>query len=338
MRKFFTIYLSASLLMVLSAMILFTCGGGGGGGSSTPPADLTGLSINGPSSMSEYGAATYAATASWDDNTTSTVTPTSWSVNLQMASISASGVLSCVGIDANQTVTITASYSSGGVTEIATMDVSVTDVSTIPFTAQMVSGQALFEENFPAGGRYESTLSILNADSSFEQYNYEAPSDTSDYVTGTWSIDASGNLVIDISEQGTVTVGLISDSSTESQVVVDDGTDPPPMVTLEKIVAVNPPLLPGTYSGSDGYTWVLNAGGTGSWPDYPGAPTFTWSVDSAGVLKMPANTGYTGSVYARASSQSTATEYTILRIAFTEHNTSTSAFYFYYGGIELTRQ
>jgi len=61
-------------------------------------------------------------------------------------------------------------------------------------------------------------------------------------------------------------------------------------------------------------------------------------VDPAGVLQMPASTGYTGSVYARATSQSTATEYTILRIAFTEHNTSTGGFYKYYGGIELTRQ
>jgi hypothetical protein len=203
----------------------------------------------------------------------------------------------------------------------------------------MVSGQAFYEENSPAGGGYESTLSLLNADSSFEQYSYENPPDTSEYATGIWSIDTYGNLVINISGQGTVTVGLISDSSTEMQVVVDDGTEPPPMLTLEKIVPAEPSLLPGTYAGSDGYTWVFNAGGTGSIPDFSGgAITFTWSVDSEGVLRMPGSTGYTASFYARATSESTATEYTILRAGFPEHNTSTGNFYFYYGGIELTRQ
>ena len=337
MRKIIFAYMPASMLLAFLAMVLLTCGGGGGSDGGSSRGDLTGLSISGPASMSEYGTATYVATATWSDNSTTTGTAT-WSVNLQTASISTSGALSCVGIDNNQTVTVTATYSSGGLTETDTMNVTVTDVATIPFTAQMVSGQAFFEENSPAGGGYESTLSLLNADSTFEQYSYETPPDSSAYDTGTWSIDASGNLVINIGGQGTITVGLISDSSTESQVVVADGTDPPPMVTLEKIVPVDPALLPSTYSGSDGYTWVFNAGGTGSWPNFPGAPAFTWSVNSEGVLEMPANTGYTGFVYARATSQSTATEYTILRIAFTEHNTSTGAFFDYYGGIELTRQ
>jgi len=333
MRKIFGTYLPASLLLAFLAMILVTCGGGGGGGSSAPPADLTGLSVSGPPSMSEYGSATYAATASWDDNTTSTVTPV-WSVNMQMASISTSGVLSCTGIDSDQTVTVTATYSSGGVTETATMDVTVTDVATIPFTAQMVSGQAFFEENFPGGGGYDSTLSILNADSTFEQYSLESGS--SDYVTGTWSIDAYGNLVVNISGQGTVTVGLISDSSTEMEVVVDDGTGVPSIMTLEKIVPVDPSLLPGTYAGSDGYTWVFNANGTGSVSIFAGI-SFTWSVDSDGVLRMPAGTGYTAVFYARASSQNTATEYTILKVGFPEIATG-GGFYDYYGGIELTRQ
>ena len=81
-------------------------------GTSPPPAaTLTGLSINGPSSMPEYGTATYTATASWSDNPTSTVTPT-WSVNSQMAEISTGGMLSCQGgVASDQTVTVTATYS-----------------------------------------------------------------------------------------------------------------------------------------------------------------------------------------------------------------------------------
>jgi len=132
-------------------MILITCGGGGGGGSSGPTADLTGLSVNGPLSMSEYGNATYTATASWSDNTTSSVAPT-WSENSQTATISPGGVLYCPSIASDQAVTVSATYSYGGVTETDAMDVTVTNITTIPFTAQMVSGEVFFEENFYAGG------------------------------------------------------------------------------------------------------------------------------------------------------------------------------------------
>lgn len=341
MRKILTTYLPASMFLAFMAMVLLTCGGGGGDGGGTPKT-LTGLSISGPASMSEYGAVTYAATASWDDNTTSTVTP-DWSVNLQAASISNGGVLSCAGIDADQAVTITATYSSGGVDEMATMDVTVTDIATIPFTAQMVSGLALFEENSPAGGGYESTLSILNADFSFDQYSYEGPpppdtpTGTSDYVTGTWSIDTYGNLVVNISGQGTVTVGLISDSSTEIQAVIADGTEPPPIVTLEKIVPVDPAKVPGTYTANDGETWVFNIDGTGTITIFGGG-NFTWSVDT-GILKVVDLTfqGYQPQLYARASSQSDATSYTLLNAAFVEL-TPTDGFYKYYGGYEMTRQ
>jgi hypothetical protein len=91
-----------------------------------PTAALTGLFINGPSSMSAYGTATYTATASWSDGSTSAVTPT-WSVTPQVAQISPGGVLSCPGgVASDQTVTITATYSAGGITETASMVVTIT--------------------------------------------------------------------------------------------------------------------------------------------------------------------------------------------------------------------
>jgi len=332
MRKFSITYLPASLLLVFLAMFLFSCGGGGGGGSSTPAADLTGLSMNGPSSMSEYGTATYTATASWSDNSTSTVAPT-WSVNSQTATISPGGVLYCPSIDSDQAVTVTATYSSGGVTETADTVVTVTNITTIPFTAQMVSGEAFFEENFYAGGDYDSTLYIFNADSSLELYIYENPPDTSEDVTGTWSVDASGNLILTITGQGTYTVVLLADSSTEMEVLIDDGTGTPFTVILEKTVPVDSSKVPGTYT--DGSTWTFNADGTGSTTG-GGGWTFDWSVDS-GILKNVFSNGYQGWFYARASSQSTATSYTMLNVAFVELDPS-GGFYNYYGGIDLTRQ
>jgi len=345
MRKFIVTFLPASLLLACLAMVLSTCGGGGGGGDGGggSTATLTGLSINGPSSVSEYATGTYTATASWSDNSTSTVTPV-WSVNSQAASISTSGVLSCQGgVSSDQTVTITATHSAGGITETATMNVALTNIATIPFTAQMLSSAILFDENTSAGGNYDSSLVIFNADSSVEQYKYENPPNASNYKTGSWSIDASGKLLVNISGQGTVTVELIGDLVYVPLVLVDEGTGTPSTVQLERSgpgpYPFDSALLPGTYVNGTGARigerWIFNSNGTGSTTG-DGGWTFTWSVDS-GILKVVFSNGYVGSMYLRQSSQVSPTSYTILKWAFVMH-TPTGEFGAYYGGMELTRQ
>ncbi|HBO69015.1 MAG TPA: hypothetical protein DD658_02250 [Deltaproteobacteria bacterium] len=211
------------------------------------------------------------------------------------------------------------------------MDVTIINITTSSFTPQMVSGKAFFEETINPGGSSESSLSIFNSDSSFKQYS------TGGYSIGTWSLDASGNLIVDIGGQGTLTVTLISDSATEMQVLIDDGTGTPSTESLEKIVPVDPAKLPGTYTQSqEGYTWVFNANGTGTCSIF-GGMSLEWSVDSAGVLKMPASNGYSAWFYARSGSQSTASAYTVLKVAFPEFNPG-GGFYMYYGGKVLTRQ
>jgi hypothetical protein len=340
MRKIFSIYLPATMLSAFLAMVLLTCGGGGGDSGSASTATLTGLSISGPSSMPEYGTATYTATASWDDTTTSTVTPT-WSVDSQMATIGTDGCLACQGgIDSDQTVTITATYTSGEITKTATMDVTITHVSAphIPFTNEELSGKAFFQESSEGGG-YSSFLYILNDDSSLDLYaTFALPrGDTSYNVSGTWSNDPDG-LFLDfrLADHGPYTIRRIADSSYEMEVEIYQYPFGTHSATWEKIVEVTPAALPGTYSGSDGYTWVFNADGTGSVSIF-GGTSFTWSVDSDGVLRMPGATGYTMSLYVRATSTAWGI-YADLKAAFTEHNTSTGGFYAYYGGIELTRQ
>jgi hypothetical protein len=300
-----------------------------------PPATtLTGLSINGPLSMPEYSTATYTATASWSDNSTSAVTPT-WSVNSQVAGISTGGVLSCQGgVASDQAVTITATYSSGGITETATMDVTIIHAPMMPFTAQELSGKVFFEEE-------TDFLYILNADSTLNLYaEFGTPSfGPSYYVTGAWSNDPDGlDLDFRFADYGGSIVQRIADFPTGMEVVVfEKGWEFTHNFTWEKTMSVDPVKLPGSYRGSDGYTWVFNNDGTGTCTGFGGI-TFTWSVDSAGVLRMPGTTGYTAVFYARASSQSTSTSYTNLKVGFAEHNTSTGNFYKYYGGYELTRQ
>ena len=142
-------------------------------------------------------------------------------------------------------------------------------------------------------------------------------------------------MIVNIGAQGTVTVMLIADSSTEMEVLIDDGTGAPSTAILEKTIPVDSSLLPGTYVANTGSRWTFNANGTGSTTG-GGGWTFTWSVDS-GILKNVFSNGYQGWFYARASSQSTATSYTILKVGFVEL-TPSGGFYNYYGGRDLTRQ
>jgi hypothetical protein len=204
------------------------------GASPPPAATLTGLSINGPSSMPEYGSPTYTATASWSDNPTSTVTPI-WSVSSQVAEISTGGMLYCPGgVYPDQTVTVSATYSSGGITKTATMDVTIIHVWSIPFTLQELSGKAFLEVNSNAEGGYVSRLYKLNADFSLELTSYKNIPDTSGYETGTWSNDPYG-IHLNISGREPFTVQRVAESSTGITMLIYDGPGPPSVVTWNEI-------------------------------------------------------------------------------------------------------
>jgi len=88
------------------------------------PTILTGLTINGPSTLNENSSASYSATASWSDGSSSTVTPI-WSEDSAFASIGPEGLLTTTAVTGNQTVTITASYTAEGVTKTATKSVTI---------------------------------------------------------------------------------------------------------------------------------------------------------------------------------------------------------------------
>jgi hypothetical protein len=90
-------------------------------------ATLDSISINGPSSVNEGATATYTATASWSDGTTTSVTPT-WGIVSGPATINASGALTAGSVTADQAATVGASYGSGGVTRTASKSVTVVDV------------------------------------------------------------------------------------------------------------------------------------------------------------------------------------------------------------------
>jgi len=62
--------------------------------------------------LDENTSATFSATATWSDGSMSTTTPT-WSENSAYTTISSGGVLTASEVTANQTVAVTASYTSG---------------------------------------------------------------------------------------------------------------------------------------------------------------------------------------------------------------------------------
>ena len=120
----------------------------------TPPAvTLTGIAVSGPSSVNEGGTGTYTATATWSDGTTTSVTP-SWSENSTYATISTGGVLTTSAVTSNQAATVTASYTSGGVTRTATRSVTIVNV-TATLTGIAVSGPSSVNEG--GTGTYTAT-------------------------------------------------------------------------------------------------------------------------------------------------------------------------------------
>ncbi len=93
------------------------------GGSTT--VTLSGLSISGPNSVAESSSTAFQAMAAYSDGSTGDVTATAlWSENSTYASISA-GTLLTQDVPGDQTISITASYTSGGVTRTANRSILI---------------------------------------------------------------------------------------------------------------------------------------------------------------------------------------------------------------------
>lgn len=115
---------------------------------------LTGLTLSGPSSVNSGATASYTATATFSNNTTQNVTASaSWSVSPALGTIS-SGNYTPGTVSANQTVTIGASYTSGGVTKSGSVAVTV-----VPATASSGSYQ-VFAFNDLGMHCYDSDFSV----------------------------------------------------------------------------------------------------------------------------------------------------------------------------------
>ena len=88
---------------------------------------LTSLAIDGPDVVNEGESTSYTATASYSDSSTAPVAPT-WSENSDFASVDTNGLLTAGAVTSNQTATLSASYSEGGVTEAVDKTVTIVDI------------------------------------------------------------------------------------------------------------------------------------------------------------------------------------------------------------------
>jgi hypothetical protein len=119
---------------------------------------LSRLTVTGASSVNEGTTSSYTATAAFKDGSTQNVTSSAaWSVNSSAATISSSGVLTAGQVTANQSVTVTASYTSGGVTRSGTETVTITDANPAG-TAKSITSTSQNRDTLPASPVPEQTF------------------------------------------------------------------------------------------------------------------------------------------------------------------------------------
>ncbi|KAB2965054.1 MAG: hypothetical protein F9K18_06970, partial [Thermoanaerobaculia bacterium] len=238
---------------------------------------LTALAISGPTSVNENSTANYTATASWSDGSTTNVTGSaSWSENSSYASISA-GVLTTGEVPSNQSVTITASYTAGGVTRQDTHAVTIIDLAPT-LTALTITGPASVNENstanYTATASWSdgSTTNVTGSASWSENSSYasisagvlttgEVPSNQS--VTITASYTAGG-----VTQQDTHAVTIVNLTATLTALTI---TGP---ASVNENSTAN---YTATASWSDGST--TNVTGSASWSE-----NSSYASISAGVL------------------------------------------------------
>ena len=173
---------------------------------------LSSITISGVTQLDEGDSATFSCTANYSDGSSSAITPT-WNDDSDYASIDSSGVLTAASVDADQTVTITASYNG----ETATYSVTINDVpgSVIELSSISISGATQLDE----GNSATFSCTAIYSDGSSTSIT-PTWGDDSDYA----SIDSSGVLTaasVDADETVTITASYNGETATYSVTIND---------------------------------------------------------------------------------------------------------------------
>jgi len=137
------------------------------------------LAISGPNSIAENSSGQFSATAIFTDGTSQSVTP-SWSENSAATSISSGGLLTAGDVGSDTTVTVSASYTTSGVTRNASQVVLIINTPTPPtLTSLAISGASSVNENSTA--QYSATAFLSDG--------------SSQTVNPTWSEDSAATSI-----------------------------------------------------------------------------------------------------------------------------------------------
>ncbi|MFP5213024.1 MAG: hypothetical protein ACLGPL_06555, partial [Acidobacteriota bacterium] len=113
------------------------------------PITLTGLAVSGPVTVKANGSIQYKALATFSNGTTQNVSNTAtWTENSTYTTIAAGGILTTLAPPANQTITVKASYTNGGITQRAAQ--TVTLLAPVTLTGLTLSGPATIKSNSTA--------------------------------------------------------------------------------------------------------------------------------------------------------------------------------------------
>ena len=223
---------------------------------------VTGIAISGISSLNEGGSATYSATASWDDGSTSSVTP-AWSVSPSIyGTITAAGLLTTLAVPGNQTIIITAVYAAGGNAITGAKSVTIINV---PYPAALaIDGVTTVNES--STSTYSATVTWDDGSTST--------------VTPTWSIASTIYAQIN-SSTGVLTTRAVS--ADQSVMVTAGYTAGGVTKTVTKSVTISnvpyPTALAITGSASVNENSTATYSAAATWDDgSTSAVTPTWSV------------------------------------------------------------
>ena len=145
---------------------------------------LTSLAIRGPTAVREGGTGDFTASATYSDGSVTDVTA-SWTVGPSYATIESNGFFRAGTVTADQPVTVTASFTQGGVTRSASMGVTITNVAA-SYQNLAINGPTDVSEN----GQHQYTATAIFSDG------------TTQIVNAIWSQNSS---VASIANSGVLT-------------------------------------------------------------------------------------------------------------------------------------
>ena len=127
-------------------------------------AQLSSLAVGGPSAVSENGNGQFTATAFFTDSSQQTVTASAnWSENSSATTISSSGLLSAGSVGSDTPVTVSASYTSGGITKSASAKVTIVNSADCGITIS----EKILNGNFANNGTSWTLTGNFQADARF---------------------------------------------------------------------------------------------------------------------------------------------------------------------------